>query len=169
MPPACFRDSNTVTSNPSRARTAAQESPAGPDPMTAAFLPFFFPAVSGSNPVFQPYSARNLWIFPIFTALSMPVALQASSHSTSVGQTTPHTPSRGLFFLIVLIAPLMFLNLSFLTKSAGSVEAGQALLHGASWQRRHLQASLYACVYVSPSSISLTLRRRFSFLVGYFN
>jgi hypothetical protein len=46
-----------------------------------------------------------------------------------------------LFSLIVSAAPLAFLNLIDLMNLAGSVPAGQPLLHGASWHSRHLAAS----------------------------
>jgi hypothetical protein len=49
---------------------------------------------------------------------------------------------------------LTFLNLIDLINLAGSVPAGQPLLHGASWHSRHLAASSIAVLGVNPATAS---------------
>ena len=96
----------------------------------------------------------NLWSFPISIGLSIPHLLQACSHNLSYGQTLAQQPPKILFSLMVSAAPLTFLKRIERINFAGSVPAGQLWLHGASWQRRHLDASYIAVLGLKPATAS---------------
>ena len=64
-PPASCKASNIVTSYPILARSPAQVSPEGPEPITATFLPFFSVGISGDTLFSLAQSATNLSSLPI--------------------------------------------------------------------------------------------------------
>ena len=154
-PPGSGIASKTSTSNPCLASSAAQLKPAGPEPITATFVPLAGLFSRGEKSMFQLCSIRARWIAPILMGSPMPVALHSFSHSSGVGQSTPQAPPRMLFCLIVLMAPVTFFSRSFLINVPGSVFAGHPAEQGASWQRRQRFASAIACCMEKPFSMVL--------------
>ena len=122
--------------------------------MHATLPGFASPASSVFIPKISSCSIAYLCSLPISIGLSIPHLEQASSQSLSYGHTLAQLPPNTLFDLIVSAAPLTFLNLIDLTNFAGSVPAGQPLLHGASWHSKHLAASSIAVLCVNPATDS---------------
>ncbi len=131
-PPGSSRSSNTVTGNPSRASSAAQDRPAGPEPTTATVSGRRACARPGRKPIFHECSTRKRWIFPISIGRTMPVALHSFSHSRAVGHSTPQAPPRALLVLMVRMAPVTLRRRSLRMNVPGSVSAGQPFEQGAS-------------------------------------
>ena len=80
--------SNNVTRCPARASCWAQASPAGPEPITATFLPVSRAGAIGSiQPSFQPRSTIAHSMVLIVTGLSSRLSVHAASHGA--GQMRP--------------------------------------------------------------------------------
>ena len=80
---------------PALVRTSAHESPAGPAPTIATFLPDhdLFDK-SGFHPISKALSVIYFSIDPIVTAPNPSFSVHAPSQSLSWGQTLPHTSGR---------------------------------------------------------------------------
>ncbi len=83
-----------MTSYPNFARSPAQVTPAGPEPITATFLPFVFSGFSGEIPFSLAQSATNLSNFPIEIGSPFIPRIHTPSHWLSCGHTRPHTAGR---------------------------------------------------------------------------
>ena len=96
-PPATCSASKMVTLTPFRANSPAQASPAGPEPMMAAF---FGVAVSvegtSSHPRPMAQSATNRSSLPMATGWYLAPTTQVASHCDSWGHTRPHTAGNAL-------------------------------------------------------------------------
>ena len=79
-PPALWSASKIVTSYPSFARSPAHVSPAGPEPITATFLPFFVSALAGLIPFSLAVSATKRSSLPIETASPLIPRIHLASH-----------------------------------------------------------------------------------------
>src|SRR6202165_6016077 len=69
----------------------------------------------------------------------------APSHNTSVGHTRPQLSPRMLASRITRAAPRTFAVMMRLMNPGTSIRVGQAIVHGASKQYKHREASIAAC------------------------
>ena len=101
-PPALCSASKIVTSYPSLARSPAQVSPAGPEPITATFFPSFSFGGSGLMLFSLAQSATKRSSLPIATGSPLIPRMHFPSHWLSCGQTRPHTAGSDEDSLITL-------------------------------------------------------------------
>ncbi len=130
-PPAACRASNMVTLCPSLARSAAQVSPAGPEPITATFLP-----VGGASWVGDLFSlwprsqsATYLSMRPMAMGAFFLPSVQTCSHCVSCGQTLPQMAGRAFLLLSILTASGISPSRTALMNSGISTFTGQPLTH----------------------------------------
>ena len=154
MPPGNSAASMMSMWQPSRARVTAQASEVGPAPMQATFFPVGAAAVRMRMSSRFSSSVMNRWSLAILTGSSSRARMQAPSHSSLAGQMREQLAPSGLFSRMVSAAPLMFPRRRERMNRAGSVPAGHARLHGASWQSRQRDASAMAARASKPFSSS---------------
>ena len=143
-----------VTSYPSFARSPAQLSPAGPEPITATLFPFLFGFAFGLIPIFLAVSATYLSSLPIETASPLFPLIHTPSHCVSCGQTLPHTAGSELDCAITSDAPSISpFNISCI-KAGIFIDTGQPCIHFAFLQLKHLAASAIASSSVYPRHTS---------------
>ena len=135
-PPPFGRASSSTTSCPSIARRWAQERPAGPAPTTATRLPVGSARAKGWPCRAISASVAKRWSRPISTGLPSAISrTQASSQSSSVGQTRAHMPPRMFWSKIVRAAASGTPDWISRMNSGMSIVVGQAVAQGASKQK----------------------------------
>ena len=104
-PPGACKASKIVTLKPSFARSAAQESPEGPEPIIEILM-FFWEGFKSSFSFSLCQSATKRSNFPIATLSPLIFLMQELSHWVSCGQTLPQTAARLEDLLIIAYALL---------------------------------------------------------------
>src|SRR5664279_3141541 len=118
---------------PSRDSTWAQESPAGPAPTMATFLPFESFLLNNFDLPFIAFSVDHLCSLAISIGfLSNKLKTQFPSHNFSTGQTLEQPPPKMLEIKMVCAEPLMLSVVICLMNFGISILVGQPLIHGAS-------------------------------------
>src|SRR4030042_1049663 len=122
-----------VTLCPNLCRSAAQVNPAGPEPITATFLPVGggrFGDESSSAICSRSQSATYLSSLPMAIGAPFLDSVHTCSHCDSCGQTRPHMPGKAFLPFITLTDSGMSLSRIAFMNSGISTFTGQPTTHG---------------------------------------
>ena len=104
-PPGSWKASNTVTSQPALAMSAAQAMPAGPEPTMPTLKPlgWMYGTFDQRSRIARSPTQRSS--LPMATGSSVSPTVQEPSHCDSCGHTRPHTAGNRFVDVMTSYAP----------------------------------------------------------------
>ena len=140
-PPSLCSASNTVTSYPILARSAAHANPEGPLPITATLCPLEATAARWLLPCSNSQSPTKRSSLPIATGSPLMPSTHAPSHCASCGQTRPHTEGSEESSAMTAAAPARSPASTLVMKFGILMETGQCAMHWGFLQFKQREAS----------------------------